>query len=207
MFFKCNFCNSSNLILIWKGFPRVSNLKKFLKKKTDAYRCGNCKSIKLDHFKNYNIANFIDGTYRKETVSSSEQKLSIYKEKKQFLNQINKYLYNKNILDFGCGDSELLKLLSNTNKKLVGLDLNKEFHYKEKKILVTDSFKKSDKFIKKFDAIVSFSVIGMIENPINLLKKFTKRLHKNGIIIIGDINSEDILVDYGKKNMKRFFID
>jgi len=47
----------------------------------------------------------------------------------------------------------------------------------------------------------------MIENPINLLKKFTKRLHKNGIIIIGDINSEDILVDYGKKNMKRFFID
>ena len=200
----CSFCFSKNLKLIWIGYPRAGNLNNFSTNLSKVFRCIKCKSIKLNHSEKYDDTNFISGNYR-NSVSDKHQYKEIFTEKVVFLNEISNYTYNKYILDFGCGHGHLLKLLANFNKKLVGLELDKNFHFKNNNILVTNNFNNSDKFVKKFDVIFIFSTLIMIEEPIKLIKEFKKRLNKNGIIIVGDINAEDMLVDYGKKKYEKIF--
>lgn len=202
---NCNLCESKKLKEIWEGYPRSGNLNKFSNKKSKAYRCLKCFSIKLAHQDNYDIKNFESGKYRQDVKNSKITLNNNLNEKLLFLGFISKYVINKNILDFGSGDGTILKLISNFNLNCVGIELDKNYHTKNKNFSIVKDFKNSDKIQKKYDVILSFSTFGMLEDLNLFFSEIKKRLNKNGILVIGDINAEDMLIKYGKTKYNKIF--
>lgn len=89
----------------------------------------------------------------------------------------------KKILDYGCGDANLLKMLK-SNIDYTGLDINLKLINQNKKKFPNASFISKLKN-QKFDVIVLSAVIEHVINPEKLLQQLKKNLlHKKSIIII-----------------------
>ena len=108
--------------------------------------------------------------------------------------QFQKILYNKDILDFGCGWGGFLKSLKKT-KSLNGVELRKEcINYIKlnlKKIKILDNI---NSFNKNFDVITMFHVLEHIPYQVETLKLLKSKLKKNGKIIIEVPHAEDFLI-------------
>lgn len=100
--------------------------------------------------------------------------------KKKFSKYIDKQF---NILDFGCGNGELLELIRCKYK--IGIEINKfsQKKIKKKKILFTSELKNVNKRIK-FDTIFALSVIDHLQDPVYYIKKLVGKLKNNGQLII-----------------------
>ena len=201
---NCIFCKSEKLNLLWKGHARSGSLKQFSKKVSLVFQCKICKSIKLKHEEEYDIKNFKSGQYRKKVSYVNTKNLEVLKEKINFLNLLYKYFTNKNILDFGCGNGYFLKLIKNFNKKCIGIEIDK-YSSKNKDVEILPSLDDLKKYKIKFDVIVLFSCLGMLENLESYLSKMKKYLKRNGFLIIGDVNAQDYLVQNGIKNYQKIF--
>ena len=120
-----------------------------------------------------------------------------------YISNIKKeYIVGKKVLDFGAGAGSFLKLISPFINLGVGIELDKNFHFKENNIENVLGFKESDKICKKFDLITSYSVFGQLLDGQEILKNLVSRLKKNGILIIADINANDYLLTDGNKKYK-----
>ena len=108
--------------------------------------------------------------------------------------QFEKYLKNKNILDFGCGWGGFLRNL-NDFKSLSGIELRKEcinnIQKKIKKIHILDNI---NSFKHKFDVITMFHVLEHIPYQIETLKVLKSKLKNKGKIIIEVPHAEDFLI-------------
>ena len=113
-----------------------------------------------------------------------------YRRAKQF----EKYLKNKNVLDFGCGWGGFLTKIKQ-NKSLSGVELREEcinhIQNKIKKINISNNIISFD---KKFDIITMFHVLEHIPHQIKTLKFLKSKLNKNGKIIIEVPHAEDFLI-------------
>jgi len=113
-----------------------------------------------------------------------------YRRAKQF----EKYLKNKNVLDFGCGWGGFLTNIKQ-NKSLSGVELREEcinhIQNKIKKINISNNIISFD---KKFDIITMFHVLEHIPQQIKTLKFLKSKLNKNGKIIIEVPHAEDFLI-------------
>lgn len=109
----------------------------------------------------------------------------------------------RNILDVGCGDGTLVNFLSDSNKKIIGIDSNKKSielankNKKENTYFYNQSFEEY-KENKKFDAIIFVASIHHMDIYFSI-KKAKSLLRKNGIIIIVGLaspsNFKDKLID------------
>ena len=108
--------------------------------------------------------------------------------------QFEKYLKNKNILDFGCGWGGFLRNVKNY-KSLSGVELRKEcINYIKnniKKINISDNI---NSFDRKFDIITMFHVLEHIPYQIDTLKVLKSKLKNKGKIIIEVPHAEDFLI-------------
>jgi cyclopropane fatty-acyl-phospholipid synthase-like methyltransferase len=108
--------------------------------------------------------------------------------------QFEKYLKNKNILDFGCGWGGFLRNVKNY-KSLSGVELRKEctnhIQTKIKKIDISDNI---NSFERKFDVITMFHVLEHIPYQIKTLKVLKSKLKKKGKVIIEVPHAEDFLI-------------
>jgi len=108
--------------------------------------------------------------------------------------QFEKYLKNKNILDFGCGWGGFLRNVKNY-KSLSGVELRKECtNHIQKKIKKIDISDNINSFERKFDVITMFHVLEHIPYQIKTLKVLKSKLKKKGKVIIEVPHAEDFLI-------------
>ena len=89
-----------------------------------------------------------------------------------------KYLKNKNILDFGCGWGGFLKNLRNF-KSLSGIELRKDcINYIQSNIQKVNISNDLNTLEKKFDVITMFHVLEHIPKQIEILKILKSKLKK-----------------------------
>lgn len=73
-------------------------------------------------------------------------------------------------------------------------------------IKFVENFKIADLVCKKYDLITSFSTLGTLPDIKDIFYKVHKRLKKNGLFVIGDVNPLDIRLQKNSYN-KIFFRD
>ena len=108
--------------------------------------------------------------------------------------QFEKFLKNKDILDFGCGWGGFLKNIKNY-KSLSGIDLRNEcINYIRKNIKEINISNNINSFDKKFDIITMFHVLEHIPYQIKTLKLLKSKLKNRGKVIIEVPHAEDFLI-------------
>ncbi len=114
------------------------------------------------------------------------------------LNNFNKPIKKKKILDIGCGGGLVSELLAKINAEVTGIDENiynikeaKE-HAKKNSLKIVyinqslDFFFKKNK--KKFDLILCLEVLEHVDNVEETLKKISKLMNPGGTLILSTIN-------------------
>ena len=83
---------------------------------------------------------------------------------------MQKFIKNKTILEFGCGNGDFLFLARKISKGITGVELQADYreYIQSKKIECFRNFEELEK--KKFDVILSFHVIEHLPDPINEIK-------------------------------------
>jgi SAM-dependent methyltransferase len=109
------------------------------------------------------------------------------------LNRVQKFLYGTSVLDLGCGDGMLLKLL-NEKYDVLGVDVT-DYRYDENKYLpflqnVEGSLLKLKN--KSFDNTILWTVLHHSDNPILLLKEAIRVTRYRIIIVEGYIDDPQI---------------
>lgn len=110
----------------------------------------------------------------------------------------NKHInINDTVLDFGCGGGFMLENIE--AKRKIGVEINKYAIkiLKEKEIECYSNLNSIDDF--SVNIIIMHSVIGHLENPIEVLRTLKKKLKKNGYIILYLIHDK---YNYDLKNDK-----
>ena len=97
------------------------------------------------------------------------------------------------VLDVGCGNGDLQKyfLAKGEKAELMGIDLAKNDKSPGIKFIRGNFF--TYKIRKIFDVVITLGTIEHIENPILFVKKISKLLHKQGLLIIMTIDSDSLL--------------
>jgi 2-polyprenyl-3-methyl-5-hydroxy-6-metoxy-1,4-benzoquinol methylase len=106
---------------------------------------------------------------------------------------ISKYFHNKiNILDYGAGYGNFLKLAHNKNMNLFAYDLGNEkndFLSSDLHVQIIDSLESYDDF---FDFINMSQVLEHVPEPAILISNLTRALKKGGLIFISTPNCRGI---------------
>ena len=205
---KCPACNNTKMKKIWQGNARKGMIGNYSNSISKSYRCYKCRSIASIQSSLYGEEFFKSGHYRKlvdgkNSKSKNNYLLSHFDTTLSYISNVKKeYIVGKKVLDFGSGAGSFLKLISPFINLGVGIELDKNFHFKENNIENVLGFKESDKICKKFDLITSYSVFGQLLDGQEILKNLVSRLKKNGILIIADINANDYLLTDGNKKYK-----
>lgn len=193
----CYLCDS-NKITIKDGSVRDNNSLKILE-------CTNCSLVFLNNFDHiqdefYEQSKMRDGNQIKKWIKDT------YKDDKRRFLKLKNSLINKDILDFGAGNGNFLKLSKKYANSVVAVELDKESHkiYKKNKI---DYYSNINEISvnKKFDIITLFHVIEHFKDPITYLKNISNFLKKDGKIILEFPNSNDALLSlYKSKNFSEY---
>lgn len=118
----------------------------------------------------------------KETERDDERRFSLLK----------KCIKGKSLLDFGCGNGGFLLRSRKVAEHVAGVEPEKSLipYFKKEKLKVySDTNETKD----KFDFITFFHVLEHLPDPRNYLRCLSKRLKKNGQIIVEVPNSDDAL--------------
>lgn len=101
----------------------------------------------------------------------------------------------QSVLDIGCGEGSLGRLLQNTNRAVDGIDISETtlklaqpFYRKTKKFDITDTSNWSQ-FKEKYDTIVSLEIIEHLIDPGLLLEFVHQKLHDEGVYIVSFPNT------------------
>lgn len=125
----------------------------------------------------------------------TKDKTIVTKRTKEDLSRFNnfkKFIVNKDICDFGCGNGSFLKIVSDHCKFSCGVELYEEYlSLNQKKFKIYPNITSTQ---KKFDTIFLFHVLEHLTNPIEELKNLKKFLKKNGAIIIEVPHGNDFLL-------------
>jgi len=102
---------------------------------------------------------------------------------KVVLNYLPNHLHKESkIIDIGCGDLSFCKILSKYCSNVTGVDI---YHKTSNEIkTLTRDLNKPWLINKKYDIIISTSVIEHVENPYHFFRELRKLMTKNSIAII-----------------------
>ena len=114
------------------------------------------------------------------------------------LNNFDKPITKKNVLDIGCGGGLISELLAKTNAQVTGIDENiynikqaKE-HAKINSLKITYKNQSLDLFFKKnkkkFDLILCLEVLEHVDNVEKTIEKISKLMNPDGTLILSTIN-------------------
>ena len=102
----------------------------------------------------------------------------------------------KNLLDFGCGSGEFLRLVRPYCKSVIGVELEQGL-VKEIKQTGIDCFHSlADINDKSVDALVSFHVLEHLPDPISMLVDMKKKLVEGGTVLFEVPHAGDFLLSH-----------
>ena len=116
-------------------------------------------------------------------------------------------IFDKNILDFGCGVGGFLGIAKSIVKTASGIELESALQssFLKRNLNVYPSLEVANKENKKYQIITAFHVIEHLKNPKKILKNLADLLDENGEIIIEVPNSDDALLTlYESKDFQNF---
>ena len=154
-------------------------------------------------------SSYTSGNYRKENLAFSNIEFYPHFERhsdtERRFSFLSKFIFNKNLLDFGCGYGEFLKKSKNFAKSVTGIELQRNLINE----INTLGIKCYDdlKLIKKesIDTCVLFHSFEHLSDPLNSLKKINSKIVKGGFIIIEVPHARDILLnDYRVQQFKKY---
>ena len=159
--------------------------------------CSTCELIKheidLRHKVNYESGtmHIWTGGYGEELVGPSLDK----SRRINFLKESIIFDPKKSILDFGCGNGEMLEILKTEFANVMGLepDIGAKDLATSRGFNVVGAINELKAANLKFDFITLFHVIEHIYEPIDLLIEIKSLLNPGGLIIIETPNSQDAL--------------
>lgn len=168
-------------------------------------RCNKCSLEFLSTFSHITDNFYQDnGMFKNQFDYSVWQKNSRTDDTRRF-EFLKKRLKGSSVLDFGCGAGGFLKLVGETCKEAVGVEVNKpvlEFLLNNGFSVVNDVYELRG---CKFDIITMFHVLEHIKNPTQTLIILAEYLKKGGEIVIEVPNSNDALLSsYNCKKYKKF---
>ncbi len=142
-------------------------------------------SFKYKKIEKIKVSNKKSQKYTKTSIVNDN-----LRRKKQFSNMFN----NKDILDYGCGWGEFLRIIKKA-RSVNGVELRKEClkYIKDnlKKIKISDDLKN---FKINFDVITLFHVLEHLPNQTSILKDLRAKLKSKGKIIIEVPHAKDFLI-------------
>ena len=112
------------------------------------------------------------------------------------------------LLDFGCGNGGLLKMLKSNcpDKNITGVELNNELveYINTENINVYNNIDKMPKNIN-FDCIMLNHVLEHLYDPIEILKELKQKMNDNTLLIIEVPHANDFLIsEYNCDQFKKF---
>lgn len=147
--------------------------------------------------------------YKKKITSTSPSELTqpiVIKNKVEYLKKISDtrtrmrvikdIIKNKQVCDFGSGYGANLKPIKDNCKELSAVEISKigikniKNNYPSIKIK-----KKISDFKINFDVITMFHVFAHLPKPINQLKEISKKIKKNGSLVIETLHANDFLAN------------
>ena len=196
-YYKSNNIISASLVLYHKGVrddPEINVYK-------DLSTC----ALVLDKIKLQKYENKGFDYWDSNNISDARNKT--YDDDIRRYNQLNDVNYT-NLLDFGCGNGGLLKIIKDINKdkNVVGVELNNEIRsYLNKENL--DIFSGLDHIPKNyiFDCIMLNHVLEHLYDPINILKSVKNKMCSDTLLIIEVPHADDFLIsEYNCDKFKKF---
>jgi len=198
---NCLVCNKKKLFALKHFHNMVSSDIKKVNFKSKFYICSNClivqKDINKTFIKNINlIYKNYEGFNKFKDIDQKKISNGIANNRCQIIYErlIKKIIKNKNIvLDYGSSNGAMIEPLLSDKKNILieacdiknnlssKITKNKKF----KKFNFSKNFLSSqNKLIKKYDLITLIHVFEHLLDPLNDLKKLSKKLNKNGKIFI-----------------------
>ena len=174
------------------SYEKGSNFEQF--NGTVIGKCTNCELLKT--FSSGSVNKFNPRQSRGEFYDNSEEKfIELFKP---IVNLIKKHKKRGIIIDVGCSSGILLLLLKEEGFNVMGIEPNKNAFEKARKKLGKKVYHGTlQRFIKnkrtKFDCIIYNHVIEHIENPIAEISLAKKILKKDGLLIVGVPNTDNVI--------------
>ena len=132
------------------------------------------------------------GAYRAEQSRSSYESI---RDAERRLGSALQYVAGKEVLDFGCGRGEFLKLACVHARKAVGIELQKDFV----DVLNQDGINchSSLDAIPDFslDTVVCFHVLEHLPDPLRVLSQIRSKLKPDGNLVIEVPHARDLLLE------------
>jgi len=155
---NCKICNSKTT--------------SFVDKKTDKiyYKCSKCEYIFLDELF------YIDESHERSHYDKHHNNLESLGYVKMFENLVDEFVLPqknniKKVLDFGCGEGEVLPIVLERNA--VSCDRYDLFYFPKK--VYED---------KKYDLVLSTEVFEHLEKPLKIFKKLLEHIEDDGYLIL-----------------------
>jgi len=189
---KFNLSGKDSLKLYSKKTRDDDNLKVFKCIKSDVIVVEKCYTTKDYYAKNLIHTNQFKGnTYtthgliQSKPIDDDIRRFESYKE----------LIRGAEILDFGCGKGDFLKLAKNISKRSLGVELNLTNAEYLNDIGIKCVNKLSELNGDKFDLITINHVFEHLYDPINTLIEIVKYLKDDGTIIIEVPHAKDLLLE------------
>ena len=181
---KYKLISDSNLLLFNKKTRDVKKLKSYIDKKTKIIFLE--KINKREIYPKSNRVFTSKGLIKVTSISDTDRNRRI--------RQFNRFIKNKDILDYGCGSGDFLYKTRNIAKSVTGVDVKyKNIKYlKVKKINFFKYLKQISNI--KFDTIFLFHSFEHLEKPDVILKQLKSLLKKKGKLVIEVPHANDFLL-------------
>ena len=170
------------------------------------YKDNTTEALVLDKKKEQNYFDKGLGYWNSDNLIECRKKT--YDDDIRRYNQLKNMNFNK-LLDFGCGNGGLLKIIkdNNKNKNIIGIELNLnilKYMNNNENIIVYDNINKVNKE-SKIDIIMLNHVLEHLYDPIQVLKDIKKVMNKKTLLIIEVPHANDFLIhNYNCKEFKKF---
>jgi 2-polyprenyl-3-methyl-5-hydroxy-6-metoxy-1,4-benzoquinol methylase len=161
----------------------------------EIYECISCGLVFLSSFKHID-----ENYYESACMHCGESDMDLenwvretaWDDERRF-NFLLSSIKGKKILDFGCGNGGFLKQAGSVASHAVGIEIETRLktYFEENRLTVYNDISSIE---DHFDFITLFHVLEHVPDPVGLLEQLSKKLRKDGCIIIEVPNANDILL-------------
>jgi len=169
--------------------------------------CRMCSHVFLDNFSHVTTGYYESGAIllNKPFASNPDERRRHYRHENELrTKRIAQMVTNKRVLDFGCGNGQLLEMVAPLTKSIEGVEPTQTFRLD----LAGRGFDiKSDvsECRGPYDVIYSFHVFEHVPEPVEMLSRLNRLLTPNGTIFLELPNVNDALVSlYAQPEAQRF---